>query len=51
MKVTTQPDGTVKAEATGSVGKVIAPVVGRNQSEAINLLKQSLQEAASKGTI
>jgi len=51
LKVHKQEDGTYTATPVGSIGQAVGPTVGRTESEAINLCKQSLQKAVASGKI
>ena len=51
LKVTKQDDGTYACTPVGEIGKVVGPTVGRTESEAINLTKQTLQKAVASGKI
>lgn len=51
LKVTSQPDGTVIAQAIGKIGEIVGPISGRSQSEAISLHTQAVNDAAAQGKI
>lgn len=51
IKVNKQEDGSYKAQALGSVGQAVEATVGRSESEAVNLLKQSIQKAVASGKL
>lgn len=51
IKVTKQEDGTFVAQPIGNTGKIVGPVAGRSECEAMNLCKQKLQNAAAEGKI
>ncbi len=51
VKVAKQADGTYVAQPSGDLGKSIPPVVGRSESEAMNLCTQAVNKANSEGKI
>lgn len=51
VKLTKADSGGFVAQATGKVGTVVGPVVGRTESEAMNLHSQAVNRANAEGKL